>query len=171
MPCRPRLPTSKATRPTPVFSGTCTSGKSNKLRFVARLLARRLVHAIPLLFLISVLVFLLIHAAPGGPLAIYLANPNVRPEDIARLRRALGLDRSLWQQYWSWLGAFVVGDWGYSFSDGRPVLTRVLERIPATFELMSVSLACAMALTVPVGVWSGVRRGHAFDRLTTTVSM
>jgi peptide/nickel transport system permease protein len=138
---------------------------------VARLLARRLTHAVPLLFLISVLVFLLIHAAPGGPLAIYLANPNVRPEDIERLRRALGLDRSLWQQYWSWLGAFVSGDWGYSFSDGRPVVTRVVERMPATFELMSVSLACAMALTVPVGVWSAVRRGRAFDRVTTIVSM
>src|SRR4051795_9386438 len=104
MPCRPRLPTSKATRPTPVFSGTCTSGKSNKLRFVARLLARRLVHAIPLLFLISVLVFLLIHAAPGGPLAIYLANPNVRPEDIERLRGGPGPDRPLGQADLRWRG-------------------------------------------------------------------
>jgi peptide/nickel transport system permease protein len=138
---------------------------------VARLLARRLAHAVPLLFLISALVFLLIHAAPGGPLAIYLANPNVRPEDIERLRRALGLDRSLWQQYWSWLAAFVAGDWGYSFSDGRPVLTRVLERVPATFELMGVSLACAILLTVPVGIWSAVRRGRWFDRVTATVSM
>src|SRR3954452_7303708 len=139
MPCRPRLPTSKATRPIPVFSGTCTSGKSNKLRFVARLLARRLVHAIPLLFLISVLVFLLIHAAPGGPLAIYLANPNVRPEDIERLRRALGLDRSLWQQYWSWLGAFLSGDWGYSFSDGRAVSARVAERLAGPTRLVGGS--------------------------------
>jgi peptide/nickel transport system permease protein len=138
---------------------------------VARLLARRFAHALPLLFLISVLVFLLIHAAPGGPLAIYLANPNVRPEDIERLRRALGLDRSLWQQYWSWLGAFLTGDWGYSFSDGRPVASRVFERLPATLELMGVSLACAMTLTVPVGVWSAVRRGRWFDRVTTTTSM
>ncbi len=99
--------------------------------------------------------FLLIHAAPGGPLAIYLANPNVRPEDIERLRRALGLDRPLWQQYGSWLAAFVRGDWGYSFSDGRPVVSRVLERLPATIELMGVSIACALALTVPVGVWAG----------------
>jgi peptide/nickel transport system permease protein len=138
---------------------------------VARLLARRFAHAVPLLFLISVLVFVLIHAAPGGPLAIYLANPNVRPEDIERLRRALGLDRPLWQQYWSWLAAFLTGDWGYSFSDGRPVISRVVERIPATFELVGVSLACATALTIPVGVWSAVRRGQWFDRLTTTSSM
>lgn len=138
---------------------------------MARLLARRFVHAVPLLFLISALVFLLIHAAPGGPLAVYLANPNVRPQDIERLRHALGLDRSLWQQYWSWLAAFLRGDWGYSFSDGRPVASRVLERLPATIELMGVSLACAMALTVPVGIWSAMRRGRWFDRLTMMTSM
>ena len=136
-----------------------------------RFLARRCLHAVPLLFIISVLVFLLIHAAPGGPLAIYLSNPNVRPQDIERLRRALGLDRSLWQQYWSWLAAFVQGDWGYSFSDGRPVAQRILERVPATLELVGVSLGCAVALTIPVGVWSAVRRGRWFDRLTTTMSM
>jgi peptide/nickel transport system permease protein len=138
---------------------------------VGRLLARRVVHAVPLLFLISALVFLLIHAAPGGPIEIYLANPNVRPQDIERLRRALGLDRPLWLQYWSWLAAFLRGDWGYSFSDGRPVAVRVLERLPATIELMGVSLACALAITVPVGVWSAMRRGGWFDRVTTMSSM
>src|SRR5713226_9565094 len=96
---------------------------------------RRLLQAVPLLLVISLLVFLLIHAAPGGPLAIYLSNPNVRPQDIERLRRALGLDRPLWQQYVSWLSAFARGDWGYSFSNGRPVVERVLERLPATLEL------------------------------------
>jgi len=138
---------------------------------VVRFLARRLVHAVPLLFVVSALVFLLIHAAPGGPLAIYLSNPNVRPEDIARLRHALGLDRPLWDQYWSWLAAFVRGEWGYSFSDGRPVASRILERVPATLELVGTSLACALALTIPAGVWSAVRRGHWFDRVTTLASM
>jgi peptide/nickel transport system permease protein len=65
---------------------------------VAKFLLRRALQAVPLLLVISGLVFLLIHSAPGGPLAIYLSNPNVRPEDIERLRRALGLDRPLWQQ-------------------------------------------------------------------------
>jgi peptide/nickel transport system permease protein len=138
---------------------------------VVRFLARRLAHAVPLLFIVSALVFLLIHAAPGGPLAIYLSNPNVRPEDIERLRHALGLDRPLWTQYWSWLAAFLKGDWGYSFSDGRPVASRILERVPATIELVSTALAVALALTLPVGVWSAVRRGRWFDRLTTMASM
>src|SRR5499426_4900503 len=134
----------------------------NTLRFVLR----RAAQSIPLLLLISVLVFWLIHAAPGGPLAIYLSNPNVRPEDIERLRRALGLDRPLWLQYWSWLAAFVQGDWGFSFSDGRPVVARIAERIPATPELLGASIAVALALTLPVGIYSAVRRGGWFDRAT-----
>src|SRR5437762_7936202 len=100
-----------------------------------KFVGKRTLQAIPLLFVISLIVFALIHAAPGGPLSIYLSNPNVRPEDIERLRRALGLDRPLWQQYVSWLVSFVRGDWGYSFSDGRPVTERILERLPATLEL------------------------------------
>jgi peptide/nickel transport system permease protein len=138
---------------------------------VARFVAHRCLQAVPLLFIVSALVFLLIHAAPGGPLAIYLSNPNVRPEDIERLRRALGLDRPLWQQYWSWLTAFARGEWGYSFSDGRPVTGRILERIPATLELIGVSLACAIALTMPTGILAAVRRGRWFDRLTAIASM
>jgi peptide/nickel transport system permease protein len=137
---------------------------------IGRFLGRRCLQALPLLLAISVLVFLLIHAAPGGPLAIYLANPNVRPEDIERLRRALGLDRPLWVQYWSWLSAFIRGDWGYSFSDGRPVLIRIAERLPATLELAGVSLAGALLVTLPVGVASAAKRGCLFDRSATALA-
>jgi peptide/nickel transport system permease protein len=137
---------------------------------VIRFLVQRVLQSIPLLLLISALVFLLIHAAPGGPLAIYLSNPSVRPEDIERLRRALGLDRPLWQQYWSWLGAFAQGDWGYSFSDGRPVAARIVERIPATIELVATSIAVALALALPAGVVAAVRRGRGFDRATTAIA-
>jgi len=138
---------------------------------VHRFVARRVLQAVPLLVIVSALVFLLIHAAPGGPLAIYLANPNVRPEDIERLRRALGLDRPIWQQYWSWLWAFARGDWGYSLSDGRPVAARILERVPATLELVGTSLACAIVLTVPSGILAAMHRGGWFDRLLTIASM
>jgi peptide/nickel transport system permease protein len=138
---------------------------------VTRFLLRRSLQAVPLLLVISGLVFLLIHSAPGGPLAIYLSNPNVRPEDIERLRRALGLDRPLWQQYWSWLAAFTQGDWGYSFSDGRPVASRIVERMPATLELVGISIVAALALTLPVGVVAAVRRGRWFDRMTMWIAM
>ena len=100
--------------------------------------------------------FGLLQLVPGGPLEVYLSNPGVRPEDLERLRRALGLDRSLGEQYVSWLAAFVRGDWGFSFSDGRPVLDRIVERLPASIELLAASLVLAL-----VGRHSG---GHCRGR-------
>lgn len=135
------------------------------------LVARRLAQALPLLLLISVVVFALLHAAPGGPLAIYLENPNVRPEDIERLRRSLGLDRPIFVQYVAWLRGFVTGDWGYSFADGRPVTVRMGERLPATLELIAASLVLALVAAVPAGVLAAARRRGWLDRGVTLVSL
>lgn len=134
-----------------------------------RLVARRLLQAVPLLFLVSAIVFALLQAVPGGPLAAYLENPNVRPEDIARLRAAYGLDRPLLVQYGAWLAAFVRGDWGISFTDGRPVITRLLERLPATIELALASGAVALLLSVAVSLASVTRRG--VDRVVSAVAI
>jgi peptide/nickel transport system permease protein len=123
-----------------------------------RFAARRLAQAVPLLLIVSVLVFALIHAAPGGPLSLYLDNPNVRPQDIERLRTAMGLDRPLGVQYLAWLGAFVRGDWGYSYADGRPVLDRMLERVPATLQLVGVATLVAVAVSMVVGIVAALRR-------------
>ena len=131
--------------------------------------ARRLAQAVPLLLIVSVLVFALIHAAPGGPLSLYLDNPNVRPEDIERLRRSMGLDRPLGVQYLAWLGAFVRGDWGFSYADGRPVLDRMLERLPATLQLVGVSTVVAVLVSMVVGIAAAVRRGA--DRAASVISV
>src|SRR5438309_126464 len=131
------------------------------MRFVARQLAQ----TIPLLLIVSVLVFVLIHAAPGGPLSLYLENPNVRPEDIARLRRQMGLDRPLPVQYLAWLWSFVRGDWGFSYADGRPVMERLVERMPATLELVGTSTLLGVIVALVVGILASVKRG--FDRVTT----
>lgn len=137
-----------------------------------RLLLRRSALAVPLLLLVSVLVFLLLQAVPGGPLAAYLENPNVRPEDIARLRRALGLDAPVSVQYARWLAAFVRGDWGYSYADGRPVLARVLERVPATLELVLSGTFVALLLAFPAGMLAATRdRAARVTRLFTTAGV
>lgn len=133
-----------------------------------RLVAQRLVQGIPLLLLISVLVFSLLQAVPGGPLAAYLENPNVRPEDIARLRTAMGLDAPVGVQYARWFSAFVTGDWGYSYADGRPVLTRVLERVPATLELVLSSTVLALLIALPAGLLAATRDGA--DRLSRVLT-
>lgn len=124
----------------------------------------------PLLLLVSAIAFGLLQLVPGGPLEVYLANPGVRPEDLERLKRALGLDRPLWVQYASWLGAFVTGDWGYSFSDGRPVLDRVVERLPASLELLTASFALAIAAALPAGLIAAVRNGTVVDRALSGVA-
>jgi peptide/nickel transport system permease protein len=134
-----------------------------------RFAIRRLAQAIPLLFIVSVLVFALIHAAPGGPLSLYLDNPNVRPEDIERLRRAMGLHQPLGVQYLAWLGAFVRGDWGYSYADGRPVLERMLERLPPTLELVGVATLVAVGVSMTVGIAAALRRGA--DRAASVVAV
>ena len=128
-------------------------------------LLRRVAQMVPLLVLVSLAVFALIHAAPGGPLALYLDNPNVRPQDIERLRRQMGLDRPLAEQYLAWAGAFVRGEWGYSYADGRPVMVRLLERVPATLQLVGISSLLAVVLSLAAGVVSAGRRG--LDRTVT----
>ena len=130
---------------------------------------RRVMQVVPLLLVVSLLVFALIHAAPGGPLALYLDNPNVRPQDIERLRRQMGLDRPLAAQYLSWLGAFVRGDWGYSYADGRPVIERLRERVPATLQLVGVSTLVAVLVSLVVGMVASVRAG--FDWVTTMLAV
>jgi peptide/nickel transport system permease protein len=136
---------------------------------VIRFIVRRVAQSVPLLLVISLLIFALIHAAPGGPLSTYLENPNVRPEDIERLKKAMGLDRPLGLQYLSWLGAFVRGDWGFSYADGRPVLDRLLERIPATIELIGVACVMALIAAVPAGILAAINR--RFDRATSVLAV
>ena len=132
-------------------------------------LIKRLGQTVPLLLLLSLLIFLLIHAAPGGPLELYLSNPNVRPEDIARLKRELGLDRPLAQQYVAWIWAFVRGNWGYSYADGRPVIERLVERLPATLELIGTSTVLAVFVSMTIGILSTIRRN--VDRVGTVLTV
>ncbi|MCU0649663.1 MAG: ABC transporter permease [Gemmatimonadaceae bacterium] len=134
------------------------------------LLVRRVGAALPLVLLVSVAYFALLHALPGGPLAAYLSSPNVRPEDLARLERALGLDRPLPEQYLRWLFGVVRGDWGYSFVDGRPVFARLLERVPATLELVGAGLSLALLGALPLAVVSAERRDRTADHAIRAAS-
>lgn len=133
-------------------------------------LARRMLQAIPVLLGISLLLFLIMHALPGGPMAMYLNNPNITPEQIARMKHAYGLDRPFHVQYVSWLLDLVQGNLGKSFADGRPVLDRILERFPATLELMGASYFVALVLAIPLGVLASLRQYSLADILTTVLA-
>jgi peptide/nickel transport system permease protein len=94
----------------------------------------------------------------------------VRPEDIERLQRALGLDQPVWVQYARWLGAYVRGDWGYSLTDNRAVLDRVLERTPATLELAAASIGIAFVATFALATGAALTRGRWPDLVVRAAS-
>src|SRR5947209_14916750 len=98
---------------------------------MVRYIVRRTLQTIPLLFLLSVGMFLLIHAMPGGPDAV-LYNPRATPEARAALRATFGLDQPLYVQYFKWLGSALVGNFGFSFVDFQPVSQTIAQRFPAT---------------------------------------
>src|SRR3990172_11191558 len=98
-------------------------------------LVRRLLAIVPTLLAVSVAIFLLLHAAPGGPMAVYANNPNVDPEDLKRLEASLGLHDPYPVQYVKWLGAMLTGNWGISYKYARPVGGILGERLLATLQL------------------------------------
>ncbi len=133
-------------------------------------ISRRLLQAIPLLWLISLVVFVLLHIIPGGPMAAYGNNPNMTAEDFARLEHDLGLDAPLYVQYFRWLGAILRGDWGYSLASKRPVLVEIGDRLPNTVYLLSISLVVTLLIAIPIGILSAVRQYSILDHSVTTVA-
>ncbi|MEE4602082.1 MAG: ABC transporter permease [Desulfobacteraceae bacterium] len=131
---------------------------------------RRLLSAIPVMFIITFATFVLMQMLPGGPLAAYENNPEISQEDIERLRHEMGLDRPIPVQYWAWLKNFVRGDWGYSFATKRPVLQEIWDRLPNTLYLTGFSLILALIIAIPVGIISATRQYSIFDHITTTLT-
>lgn len=138
---------------------------------MATYLRRRLLQLLPLLLGVSVVIFGIIQAAPGGPEgALLAAGKFVDPEVVEAYRRRLGVDQPVYVQYVNWLGATVRGDLGQSFSTSRPVVRMIGERLPATLELMGVSFLLAALLAIPLGLLSALRPNSALDLLGTTGS-
>jgi peptide/nickel transport system permease protein len=134
---------------------------------VAIFLARRMAQSVPLLLGITIVTFLMVNAVPGGPLSLYANNPSFTAEDAARLQRVLGLDQPLYIRYLSWLGAFLRGDWGYSYATHRPVLEMIGDRLPNTLYLMGTVYVVTILIAIPVGIVAAVRQYSASDHLVT----
>jgi peptide/nickel transport system permease protein len=117
------------------------------------------------LLAVSVLSFLLVALLPGD-LTLLILGDAATPERVAALRAELGLDRPLALRYLSWLGQVLQGDLGRSVHSGEATLGVLLARLPVTLELIVATQAVALALAVPLGVWSAHRRGTPFDRAT-----
>jgi peptide/nickel transport system permease protein len=115
-----------------------------------------------------VILFYILHNAPGGPLAPYLQNPHITQADIIRLKHNFGLDRPVYVQYFAWLGKVLTGDLGYSTSNSEPVLTAILERLPATLLLIGSSFVISLAIGVGFGIVAALKPYSTIDYLVTT---
>ncbi len=133
---------------------------------MAAYIAKRLLALIPVLFGLSIIVFLIMALIPGDPATAILGS-YATPENVARLNRELGLDKPLPQQYLIWLGNLLQGDFGRSFILNRPVLDEVLERFGATLILAGTSLVLCSIFGLLAGIVSAVRQFGWTDRIVT----
>jgi ABC-type dipeptide/oligopeptide/nickel transport system permease component len=131
----------------------------------------RLLQLIPVLLGVSVIVFLMITLTPGDPVQIMIGDQRVEPEEIARLRAELGLDRPLVERFFVFIGNALQGEFGQSFFHRRPVIDVIAERLPATIELAVVALVIAVATAIPLGILAAVRRGSWIDKAATVGSL
>lgn len=136
---------------------------------MGRYILRRLLQAIPLLFLLSIFMFLLIHALPGGPDEV-LITPGLDAAGRAALKAHYGLDQPLPVQYLRWLGNVLLGDFGTSFSTNQPVTQILMQRFPATLELFLSALVVALFFAILLGVISAVKQNSVTDYLLTSLS-
>lgn len=133
-------------------------------------LMRRILSAIPLLVGVSLILFAVLHLAPGSPLDMYTENPAVTPEALENIRVSLGLDRPLPEQYIRWVGAFFRGDWGYSIRTNNRAVEDALSRLPATLLLSGSAFVLALLIALPLGIVSAVRRYTWIDHAATLFS-
>ncbi len=130
---------------------------------------RRLLQMIPVLILVSIVIFAIIHLIPGNPAEI-MAGPNATDEQLAALKQQYGLDQALWVQYFLWLKHVLSGDLGVSFINGYPVGKLILQRIPATIELALAAAIIGLVISFPLGILSSLKPGSWLDLFTTLFS-
>jgi peptide/nickel transport system permease protein len=155
-------------------------------------IARRLLQAIPMLLLVSIILFALVNIAPGGPLSAYSRSSRIAPEKKEAIKRSFGLDKPLPLQYVIWLigndwmaidtdgngitdsygtrKGVLRGDFGFSYKNREPVLDQILDRLPNTIYLMAVTLFVVAIVAIPIGVLSAIKQYSFFDIAATTLS-
>jgi len=136
---------------------------------MTKLVLFRALSAIPLLFVASILIFLLVFLVPGNPVTAILGD-SATPEAIAQAEHRLGLDRPMLTQYTSWIGGMVSGDMGTSMKDGTSVAEIVRDRFPVTFALAMFSMLCSLAIGLPLGIIASLRPGSVVDRSLTILT-
>ncbi|WP_110515046.1 ABC transporter permease [Herpetosiphon llansteffanensis] len=139
-----------------------------------RQIAGRLLSGLIVLWMVSVLAFLIIHAAPGDPARMLLnANGLDAPpvEAVEAKRRELGLDQPLLKQYSNWIGGIVQGNFGNSYHSGKPVWLLYRERLPATLLMAGLALTLSLGIAIPLGLLSAIKRHSLLDHAAQLIAV
>jgi peptide/nickel transport system permease protein len=137
---------------------------------VAKFLLRRLLTVIPVMFLVSVIVFSLLYVTPGDAATTLAGGQDARPEQIAAIRKQLHLDDPLVKQYGRWIGHIFQGDLGRSLFTNRPVASDIKGRFPATLSLAVGGMVIGLLIGIPAGILAGMRPRSVLDRGITVLS-
>jgi len=138
---------------------------------LGRYILRRILQSIPVLFGISLITFLIVNTAPGDPALLYMdRSSNPTQEDIDRVREELGLDKPLPQRYLEWVGRAMVGDFGTSFKDKRPVIDRISETLPYSIKLSVISIVFGYVMAILLGILAAVKANSWVDYIISFFS-
>ena len=135
-------------------------------------LLKRLGWLVPVMFLVSVISFLLIYLSPGDPVVLFFSKGGDVPNQAAieAMRERLGLNAPLWQQYLSWITGVLQGDFGRSIVSGRPVLSEILKHFPNTLKLTILAMGLTLLVSLPLGILAALRENRAEDYLIRILS-
>jgi len=137
---------------------------------LGRLVVHRLAATVPVLLLVTLGVFALLHLTPGDPIDTMMAE-SADPAVKAHLRRELGLDQPIYVQYAHWMGRVMRGDLGRSIRNGEPVIENVSRRLRPSLQLALLAMTVSVLIAFPVGIVSAVRQNTAADRVGTTFAL
>jgi len=138
---------------------------------MGRIVLKKGLYLVGMLFLISLISFFAIHLAPNSFLSAGELNPNITPETIEHLKEVYGLDKPLYLQYLSWLWAMLHLDFGVSFASGKPVIEEIGSRIGITLTINLISMVITFALAFYLGIKSALKEGEVFDRVVKNLSL
>jgi peptide/nickel transport system permease protein len=146
---------------------------------MSQYLLKRVLLFIPTLIAITIITFTISRLAPGDPteLKVGVSNENMKSDDKSQLnqqakdyyRQKWGLDKPIYMQYFIWLSNMAVGDFGNSFVDNRPVMSKILERLPITATISVIIVALIYMIAIPIGIYSAARQYSFVDRFTTFI--
>ena len=133
-------------------------------------LIKRLLIAILTLLAISLIIFTILALAPGDPLGEFASNPAITAEVRENIRKSLGLDQPAYIRYFKWLGNFLKGDLGYSFTSRSPVSEILLQRLPTTLAVVGSAYIFGLLIAFPLGIISALKRYSVTDQIITTIA-